>query len=168
MNNPLTKRQPVDAPFCLGYSFQIFVGPWTHLCQRFEFGFQTAFVYFIYFFCSFFLCSHELSTPGDDACHKWPSRLKHHFSWENCFERGCLLVKGLFMSFLSKERIMAQKCSREMGNFLFGQRAPRHQSRMILKYYGPGTCVFGYRKWVGRLEAIASLDAYQIIKYQVL
>ena len=48
---------------------------------------------------------------------------------------------------------MAQKCSREMGNFLFGQRTPRHRSRMILKYYGHETHVFGYRKGVGRLEA---------------
>ena len=44
----------------------------------------------------------------------------------------------------------------------------QHQSRMILKYYGLGTSVFGYRKGVGRLEAVASLDAYQITKYQVL
>ena len=39
---------------------------------------------------------------------------------------------------------------------------------MILKYHGPGTSVFGYRKGVGRFEAIASIDAYQITKYQVL
>ena len=39
---------------------------------------------------------------------------------------------------------------------------------MILKYYGPKTCVFGYRKRFGKLEAIASLDAYQATKYQVL
>ena len=69
------------------------------------------------------------------------------------------------MSFLSKKKIMAQKCSREMDNFLFGQRAPRHQSRMILKYYGLGTCVFGYGKGVDRLEAVASLNAYKITKY---
>ena len=39
---------------------------------------------------------------------------------------------------------------------------------MILKYYGLGTCVFGYRKGFGKLEAVASLDAYQVTKYQVL
>ena len=63
---------------------------------------------------------------------------------------------------------MTQKCSREMGNFLFGQRAPKHRLRMILKYYGPKTRVFGYQKRVDRLEAVASLDTYQITKYQVL
>ena len=39
---------------------------------------------------------------------------------------------------------------------------------MILKYYGLGTCVFGYRKEFDRLEVIASHDAYQATKYQVL
>ena len=29
---------------------------------------------------------------------------------------------------------------------------------MILKYYGHVTCVFGYWKWVGRLEAVVCLD----------
>ena len=53
---------------------------------------------------------------------------------------------------------MAQKCFREMGNF--GQHAPR--------YHGLGTCVFGHRKSFGRLETVASLDAYQITNYQFL
>ena len=57
-------------------------------------------------FCFFFLlffCSHKLSTLDDDTCHKWPSRLKHHFSWENYFERGCLLVKGFSCHFCPKK-----------------------------------------------------------------
>ena len=66
------------------------------------------------------------------------------------------------------KRVVPQKCSRKMDNFLFGQRAPRHQSSMILKYYGLVTCVFGYWKGVGKLEAVVSLDTHQIIKYQVL
>ena len=61
---------------------------------------------------------------------------------------------------------MAQKCFREMGNF--GQHAPRHQSKMISRYHGLETCVFGHRKSFGRLEAVASLDAYQITNYQFL
>ena len=61
---------------------------------------------------------------------------------------------------------MAQKYSREMDNF--GQCALRQQSRMTLKYYGFGTCIFGHRESFDRLEAIASLDAYQITNYQFL
>ena len=61
---------------------------------------------------------------------------------------------------------MAQKCFREMGNF--GQHAPRHQSNMISRYHGLETCVFGHQKSFGWLEAIASLDPYQITNYQFL
>ena len=39
---------------------------------------------------------------------------------------------------------------------------------MTLKYYGLGTCIFGHRENFDRLEAIASLDAYQITNYQFL
>ena len=64
--------------------------------------------------------------------------------------------------------VMAQRCPQDMGSFLFGQRAPKHQSRMILKYHSLKTCVFGRWKGFSRFEAIASLDAYQITKYQIL
>ena len=54
------------------------------------------------FFCFFlFLYPQDLSAPSNDACHRWPSRLKHHFSCGNYFEKVCLLVKGLFIPFLS-------------------------------------------------------------------
>ena len=118
-----------------------------------------------FFYYYFF---HDLSTPGNDAYHKLLSRLKHHFSSRNCFERVIFWSKGCSCHFCPKKRLWLKRYSRKMGNCLFYQHAPRHQSRMILKYYGPGTCVFGHWKGVGRLEAIVSLDAYQIIKYQVL
>ena len=129
-----------------------------------------SFILFL-FFC--FFHSHDLSTPGNNAFHRWPSKLKHHFLCGNCFGEGCLLVKGLFILFLSakkgwlkgsfipflsarkgydskghlfhfcqQEKIMAQKYSRELGNF--GQRASRQQSNMTLKYYGLDTFVFGH------------------------
>ena len=72
----------------------------------------------------------------------------------------------LFISFLSKERIVAQKCSRKIGNF--GQHAPRHQSKMISKHRGLGTCDFGHRGGFDRLEVVASLEAYEITNYQFL
>ena len=58
---------------------------------------------------------------------------------------------------------MAQKYFGEMGNF--GQHAPRHQSKMISRYHGLGT-LFCSLKRFGRFETVASLDAYQITKYQ--
>ena len=36
----------------------------------------------------FFFRSHDPSTSGNDACHRWSSRLKHHSSCENYFEKG--------------------------------------------------------------------------------
>ena len=95
------------------------------------------------------------------------------FSGWNTISHVGIVLKGssfgqMVVHVISVQKKMAQKCSREMDNFIFGQRAPRHQSRIIWRYYGLMTCVFGYWKGVGRLEAIASLDAYQITKYQVL
>ena len=77
-----------------------------------------------------------------------------------------IILKGwpfgprLFISFLSKERIVAQKCFREMGNF--GPHAPRHQAKMTSRYHGLGTLFYSL-KMFGRFEIVASLDAYQII-----
>ena len=67
----------------------------------------------INFFVLFF---HDLSTPGNDICHRCPSKLKHLFSCEDCFERLAFWSKVVYI-ILSKERIMAQKCSWEIGNF---------------------------------------------------
>ena len=121
------------------------------------------FLFFVFFSTFYFFCLFlQFFTSGNDTCHKWPSKLKATVLAQELFWKGLSFGPGLFMSFLSKEKIMAQKYSRKIDNFLFGQRAPRHQSRMILKYYGLVICVFGYWKGVGRLEAVASLDAYQI------
>ena len=53
--------------------------------------------------------------------------------------KGWPFGSKLFRSFLSKERIMAQKYFREMGNF--GQRAPRHQSRWFQNITILGFCL---------------------------
>ena len=58
---------------------------------------------------------------------------------------------------------MAQKYFREMGNF--GQYVLRHQSRWFQSITILGFC-FAYLKVFDRFETIASLDAYQITKYQ--
>ena len=69
----------------------------------------------------------------------------------------------LFRSFLSKERIMAQKYFREMGNL--GQHVPRHQSKMISRYHGLEILFCSWKGLAG-LKLLANLDAYQITKYQ--
>ena len=57
-----------------------------------------------------------LSTQSNDACHRWPSKLKHLFSCENLFWKGWFLVWGCSYHFCP-EKDRAQKYSREMGNF---------------------------------------------------
>ena len=58
---------------------------------------------------------------------------------------------------------MAQKCYREMGNFFWSTwpKALIKDDFKILRSWD-----FVWFKGFGRLEAVASLDAYQITKYQ--
>ena len=74
-----------------------------------------------------------------------------------------LWFKGLFTSFLSARKGLWLKGVLKTWAVFFLVNVPQgNQSRMILKYQSLGTCVFGRWKGFGRLEAIASLDAYQI------
>ena len=123
---------------------------------------MTIIFFFVHFFLFLFLILMVLFIPDNNACHRWPSKLKHLSSCKD-FLKGLTFGPKLFRSFLSKERIMAQKCFWKMGNF--GQHAPRHQSKMISRYHGLGT-LFCSLKRFGRFKTVASHDAYQITKYQ--
>ena len=68
----------------------------------------------------------------------------------------------LFISFLSKERVMAQKCFWGMGNFW--STCLKALVRMISVYHDLGI-LFCSLKIFGRFETVASLDAYQIISF---
>ena len=71
----------------------------------------------------------------------------------------------LFISFLLED--MAQKYSQEIGNF--GSTSPKASIRVISEYHDlRDLCFWGHQKSFGRLEAVASLDAYQITNYQFL
>ena len=72
----------------------------------------------------------------------------------------------LFISFLFKERIMAQKCYRKMGNFL--STCPKASIKDDFKASLFWNLRFWSSRGFDRLEAIASLDAYRIINYQFL
>ena len=45
---------------------------------------------------------------------------------------------------------------------------PQGVNHVISEYHDFRACIFGHWKGLGRFEAIASLDAYQITKYQIL
>ena len=117
----------------------------------------------INFFCSFFLFFfHDLSTLGNDICHRWLSKLKHHFSYEDCFGFW-LFGPKLFIPLLSTKGVMAQKCFREMGNSW--SMCPKTLIKVISGYHDLGILFFSLQRF-GRFETVASLDAYQITKYQ--
>ena len=109
------------------------------------------FLFVLFLFC-FFFHSHNLSTLDNDACHRWLSNLKHLFLCKDCFERVGVFGPKLFRSFLSKERIMAQKYFREMGNF--GQHVPRHRSKMISRYHGLGILFCSWKRF-GKFETVS-------------
>ena len=113
-------------------------------------------------FCFSFLL---LSTQGNDACHRWPSELKCLFSCKDCFERLAFWSQVVYIISVQREGY-GQKCSRKMSNF--GPHAPKHQSKMISRYHDFGDLCFWSSIEFWRLEAVASLNAYQIINYQFL
>ena len=93
-----------------------------------------------FFFCSFFhfFHSHDLSTPGNDARHRWPFKSKHLFSCEDYFEKVGLLVWGCSYHFCPKKD-RAQKYFFEKW-VIFGQCALRHQSRWFSSITILGFC----------------------------
>ena len=60
------------------------------------------FLLLLYFF-------HNLSTPGNDAYHRWLSKLKHHFSCRNCFEKVIFWSKGCSCHFIPKKGLWLKR-----------------------------------------------------------
>ena len=88
-------------------------------------------------------CSHNSSTLGNDACHRWPSNLKHLFSCEDCFERVGFWFEIARIIFVQRKN-MAQKYSWELGNFW--STCLEASIKVISKRHDLGTCVFGHWK----------------------
>ena len=113
-------------------------------------------------FFSFF----DLSTSGNDAYHRWPSKLKHLFSVWGLFWKVGLLVQSCLYHFCPNRGLWLKSVLEKW--VFFGQHTLRHQSGWFQNITILGTCIFGSWKGFGRLEAIASLDAYQITNCQFL
>ena len=83
----------------------------------------------------------ELSTLGNVACRRWPSSLKHLFSYEDRFEKvGFWFEVACIISVQRKN--MAQKYSLEMGNFW--SMCPKALIKVISECHDPRTSAFGY------------------------
>ena len=120
-----------------------------------------SFVLFFSFFGFF-----DLSTSDNDICHRWPFKLKHLFSMWGLFWKVGFLVRSCLYHFCLKRGLWLKSVLEKW--VIFGQHALRHQSKMISKYHDLETCVFCHRGGFDRLEAVASLDAYQITNCQFL
>ena len=81
-----------------------------------------------------------------------------------CQQEKGLWFKGLLISSSLARKGYDSKGSREMGSFQ--STCSKASIKVISEYHDFGTGIFGHWKGFGRLEVIASLDAYQITKYQ--
>ena len=79
-----------------------------------------------FFFFSLFH-AHNLSTSSNNACHRWPSKLKHHFSCEDCFGflvQSCLYhycqQKGLWLKSVFEKWAIFDLCAQYINQGDFG------------------------------------------------
>ena len=118
----------------------------------------------IFLFRFFFFHSHDPSTPDNDTCHRWPSRLKHHFSVWGFFERGCFFwSKGVHIISVQRKKY-GWKVFSKNGQFLVN--VPWGINQGDFRASRSWDLCFWSLKRFGRFEAVASLDAYQITNYQ--
>ena len=79
------------------------------------------------------------------------------------------MFKELLLPFLLARKGSVQRCTRDIGNNCFWSTCPVGiKSMTISRCHSIEICVSSYPKEFGRLEAIASLDAYRITKFQIL
>ena len=114
-------------------------------------------------FCFFFSFSrsHGLSTPGNDAYHRWISSLKHLSLCKDCFEGVGFLVQSCLGHFCPKRGLWLKSISEKWAILVNVPQGINQGDFKISRSWD-----FVWFKGFGRLEAVASLDAYQITKYQ--
>ena len=116
------------------------------------------------FSCSFFytltICLLRATMHVIDGLPSWSIILMWKLFWRgSSFDQ-----RVIYAISISEKRLWLKGVFEKL--IIFGQRAPRYQSRMTLKYHDLGIllCLKGF----GRLEVAASFDAYQITKHQIL
>ena len=75
-------------------------------------------------FSFIFFYSHDLSAPGNGACYRWPSKLKHLFSVWGLFWKVGLLVHSCLYHFCPNRGLWLKSATEKW--VIFGQHAPRH------------------------------------------
>ena len=127
--------------------------------NHFFFFFFLFIVLFIFFlFLVLMVCLLRATMHAIDSLPNWSI-----FSHVKIVLKGWSFGPKLFISFLSKERIMAQKCSREMGNFL--STCPKAPIKAILEYHDLRVLCFWSLK--GFSQAWSCSKSWCIPNYQL-
>ena len=112
----------------------------------------------INFFFAFSISrSHSLSFLGNNACHRWPSKLKHLFSYEDCFERLVFWFKVVQIISVQREDYGSKVFQR---NGQFWSTCPKASIKVISKYHDLGI-LFG-------LKGLAGLKLQQVLMHTKL
>ena len=152
--NPCKRRN--DLCFCSCPSFFSIFSWFSFILDRI---FQVHDMTIIFLFALFFfmVCLFRAMAHIIDGLPAW-----------SIFPYVKIVLKGLafwskvfFRSFPSKERIIAQKYFRKMGNFR--SMCPKILIMVILGYHDLGILFCSWKRF-GRFETVASLDACQITK----
>ena len=117
---------------------------------------------FVVFFCFFlfsFFRPHGLSTSSNDACHRWLSKLKHLFSYEDRFERVSFWFKVYHFCL---KRGLWLKSTFEKWVILVNMPQGIKDDFKVSRSWG---LCFWSSMGFDRLETVASLDAYQITNF---
>ena len=106
---------------------------------------------------------YDLSTQSNDACHRWPSKLKHLFSVWGLFWKVSILTQGCLGHFYPKRGSWLKSISEKWVILV-------NMSQDINQRWFQGIAVLrfcsAHGKGLAGLKLLASLDAYQITKYQ--
>ena len=121
------RRKMIYVYVIFNHFFHIFFWIWlswflfrlTRIFQDDNHFFFFLFIVLFIFFLVLMVCLFRATMHAINDLPNWSI-----FSHVRIVLKGWSFGPKLFISFLSKERVMAQKCSREMGNF--GQHALRH------------------------------------------
>ena len=118
------KRKKMIRVYAIFHHFSTFFYSCLDLIEFSSAWHDNQFLFFIFLLS--FSRSHGLFTSGNDACHRWPSKSKHLFSCENCFERLVFWSKVVYIISIQRED-HGSKVFQKNGQFW--STCPRHQSR---------------------------------------
>ena len=103
-----------------------------------------------------------MSTPGNDVCHRWPSKLKHIFSCEDCFGRLAFWSKVVYIIPVQREDHGSKVFQWKIGNFR--SMCPKTLIMVISGYHDLGILFCSWKRF-GRFGTVSK--SWCIPNYQI-